>query len=519
MDLSQYTIAEFALKNFHRPKTGSEALFTFRKKEKEWTWKDVSDLIKFSSKPIGHMLLKDQDNVMNKGAIDSFVCIMKYMGDESLKRNQTVTDCVYELLTLCLQQPQIHDEIYCQIIKQTTNNRSKSDTGLTKGWRLFSILTSYFACSDAFKPYLINYLQSASFDEHRSCYQTARTCLNNLKQTFKYGGRKMLLAGSEVEAITNGKSVKRQVYLLPGGQKKFINTTSVTVAEEVIEQLCKEMNVVSIAEQQEFSLSYIIEHDNEMHIIANDAYILDETTKLTLENKKVMLVLKRNVWIQPLRFDNPLLIDALFSQIIPDYISGLFILNESLKMISAHQIDNITQMAAFIHYSDTLGHATKVTSEYISCLVPNLILTHYPAITKAHWTKRIEAKIKEWEEKPNTQQAKCLFLVILQKWPLFAATFYHIEMVTRNGKNIDTLQKSILSVNHHGIKFLTEKDRNIIIDIPLKDLYASVLTPSPSTLQIEIKNESICAKTPISEDILQLIHHNIFVSLSKSNAN
>lgn len=49
---------------------------------------------------------------------------MRYMGDENLKRGQTLTDCVYELLAICHQNMRLRDEIYCQIVKQVTNNRS-----------------------------------------------------------------------------------------------------------------------------------------------------------------------------------------------------------------------------------------------------------------------------------------------------------------------------------------------------------------------------------------------------------
>lgn len=95
----------------------------------------------------------------------------------------------------------------------------------------------------------------------------------------------------------------------------FINTIISTVAEDLIKHICREMNIYSINEQQEFSLCYLIENENNMKIISNNQYILDITTKMTLEKKKIMLVLKRFVWISPLRFDNNLFIDAMFYQV------------------------------------------------------------------------------------------------------------------------------------------------------------------------------------------------------------
>ncbi|KAK6048357.1 myTH4 domain protein, partial [Cooperia oncophora] len=157
---------------------------------------------------------------------------MRYMGDEPIRRGETITDAVYRLLLLCHKNPALRDEVYCQIIRQTTNNKSSKPDSSIRGWRLFSILTAYFESSLALRPYLINYLAENADDHRRAYHGTAQLCLQNLNQTMRYGGRKYLLSGMEVEEITNGKILKRQVYTLPGGNKKVVNTKSITVVEE-----------------------------------------------------------------------------------------------------------------------------------------------------------------------------------------------------------------------------------------------------------------------------------------------
>ncbi|KIH68670.1 myTH4 domain protein [Ancylostoma duodenale] len=229
----KYTMLEFALNHFRGPK-GFEN--TSRKNKKDWTWQVVAHKVKFTDKPISHSLIRFESNELDKLACETFICIMRYMGDEPIRRGETITDAVYRLLLICHKHPALRDEVYCQIVRQTTNNKSSKPDSSIRGWRLFSIITAYFESSLSLRPYLVNYLAENADDQRRAYHGTAQLCLQNLNQTIRYGGRKYLLSGMEVEEITvnNGKILKRQVYTLPGGSKKVVNTKSITVVEEAI---------------------------------------------------------------------------------------------------------------------------------------------------------------------------------------------------------------------------------------------------------------------------------------------
>lgn len=128
-----------------------------------------------------------------------------------------------------------------------------------RGWRLFSIIAAYFDCSEVLRPYLFKYLETAAYDKRRAYHGTANVCLQNLRKTFKFGGRKNVPSIEEIAAISAGRNSKRQIYRLPGGTERVINTKSTTVVNDVIEEICTMLNVRNAVEMEEFSLYCIVE--------------------------------------------------------------------------------------------------------------------------------------------------------------------------------------------------------------------------------------------------------------------
>jgi myosin XV len=171
-------------------------------KSKEWTWTEYADMIKFSKSPIQTSLLKLETNELTQKAIECFIEIMRFMGDYPLSKNQTSNfDCLQFIMKTLSYYNELCDECYCQIIKQTTNNKSINSESCLNGWKLLTIICSYFKSTDLLKPYLFKYIENNAYDTKRNYTSIAQIALNCLRKTFKYGGRCNLLNKLEFDAI------------------------------------------------------------------------------------------------------------------------------------------------------------------------------------------------------------------------------------------------------------------------------------------------------------------------------
>ena len=150
-------------------------------------------------------------------------------------------------------------------------------------------------------------------------------CLQNLRKTLRYGGRKNVPSIEEITAITAGRNSKRQMYRLPGGTERVINTKSTSVVQDIVEEICAIISVRSEHEMDEYSLYCIVEGDTFTMPLAREEYILDVTTELQKNQQVYYLIFCRSVWHYPMRLDNALYIEIVFNQIAPDYLEGVLL--------------------------------------------------------------------------------------------------------------------------------------------------------------------------------------------------
>lgn len=183
---------------------------------------DLKSLTEWGSLPLRQSLHGMSHPTLEKLALLANKNIMGYMGDHTPKKATTATEQLYHTLKIgIIDSPEeLRDEIFCQIIKQITNN--PGETSCQKGWILMAICTGSFPPSQHFEPYLASYLERASTSQTYNATDVfAKYALLRLKKSIEVGPREEIPSSSEIDCISRRKPVPVSVYLVNGKELIF----------------------------------------------------------------------------------------------------------------------------------------------------------------------------------------------------------------------------------------------------------------------------------------------------------
>lgn len=257
--------------------------------------------------------------------------------------------------------------------------------------------------------------------------------------------------------MVNFRSARRQIYRLPGGAERVVNTRCSTVVADVISELCALLGIESTSEQQEFSLYCIVQGDAFTMPLAADEYILDVTTELLKSGQPFYLIFCRSVWHYALKRDPspaPLYIEVLFNQVAPDYLEGLLLELPTGGAPTPDVVRDMARIAAVLHRAADLNHVPAMKE--IKFLLPKPALG-IRELRPAQWVALVQSA---WPSVAglNPIQVKAQFLNILSSWPLFGSSFFAVKRVMADegpAEESNPLWKElILALNRRGVLFL-----------------------------------------------------------------
>ncbi|XP_069666522.1 unconventional myosin-XV [Haliaeetus albicilla] len=423
--------------------------------------KNVLEMLTFTKTPIHESLIEFVDGGISKLAAEAFQAVMKFMGDHPL-RGQTELDAVCTILKLCAEHEVLRDEVYCQIIKQVTNNTSSKPDSCQKGWRLLYILAAYYKCSEVLRPFLLAFLQDASRHPELPCQGIAKACEQNLRKTLQFGGRSLFPSSTELRAMVAGRSAKRQLFLLPGGIEKHLKIKTCSVALDVIEELCCEMGLQHPEAFDEYILFVVTDRGQSVRPLTRREYVLDVAAETEHRDASYTFWCRRVVWSQPLKFDNELYITVHYNQVLPDYLKGLFTVLPPARPGEQH-FPHVAKLAALQHRAKDRHHLP--TAREVQDYVPPQL---FRLLKAQSWLHMVTQHMQQ-AQALSAHQARAQFLGLLSAYPMFGSSFFYIQSCSNNA----IVSPCILAVNQNGLNFLSKETHEPVAKFSLKEIQST----------------------------------------------
>ncbi|XP_063265365.1 myosin XVB isoform X2 [Prinia subflava] len=405
-----YTMTDFATAYFREAQSMWDLKGTPAEK------KSIAGLVRHTKVPIQASLLQFSDSELNEVATKNFQTLMRFMGDQPKHRHQTSVQCIYEILQLCKEKENLHDEIYCQVIKQVTYNPQQESE--LRGWLLLNLLTGYFLPSKTLMPYATKFLQLASSDPSSTHHDIAKICQSNLRKNFLYGGRRHLPFPVELEALLKGRGARRLEVLMPGGREYCTRIRTFTVAKELLQEICEQMGIGEQQEIQDFVLFAVRNNDKNLGKTVRPIKLEEYLHDYLLEDKLVTVTLRRLIWRTPLHFDNQIYTDVHYGQVLWDYLNGRILLGQSKEMEM-----QVGLLAVLQHWAKVEQQNSAPSREELKEYIPK---TLQASISPKNLHNHV-ATLLRTRQPLQPPDAKIQFIEHVMKLPFFGYTIFVVE--------------------------------------------------------------------------------------------
>ncbi|XP_070539322.1 myosin-VIIa-like [Ptychodera flava] len=453
-----HTLEVFANVLFRAP--AKKGLFKHHTEDKLWSYS--KDLIK---EPLLKKTLVNQD--LAKQAINVYSLILSYINEP--KRSRGNTDLTNQIFRPPIIFESLRDEIYCQVMKQLTNNKHKQIE--ERCWELMLLMTSLFVCSETLLPEVSKFLQS------RQNIEEAKQSYARFQKTLKSGQRKQPPNLIELEAVQNKSNIEmtHEVFF-PNGYKESFVVHSWTRAKDLSRVIVERVKLLS---GEGFNL--FVKFSDKVLSIPDNEFLFDYVgtaidwsramkSKDSANNDVGYLLLSgtgshygsyqiyfmRKLWLNVIP-GKDINADCVFHyhQELPKVLRGYHTCGK----------EEATELAALqyrVRYGDdkvAFAHISDNRREYI----PEDLL---PVMSPENWRQEIEAAYDRHTDGMTRSEAKVAFMKIVGTWPTFGCTFYDVKQNSQS----QMPEILVIAISMHGITVLDSKTKTNLGSFPFSKI-------------------------------------------------
>ncbi|XP_043214510.1 myosin-VIIa-like isoform X4 [Amphibalanus amphitrite] len=495
-----HTLEEYSIDHFRTPtkRTMSRSL-------KMATRSNRDDLWRHSRDPLKLPLLKKLQNKeeLSQEACAAFTAVLKYMGDLPSKRTRSgneLTDAIFEGP---LKHEILRDEIYCQIMKQLTDNRSRLSE--ERGLELMWLATGLFACSQTLLKELTLFLRTRR-------HPISIDSLHRLQKTLKTGQRKYPPHQVEVEAIQHKTTqIFHKVYF-PDDTDEAFEVDSSTRAKDFCHNIAQRLNLKS---SEGFSL-FVKIADKVISVPEGD-FFFDFVRHLTDWIKKAKP--SRDGTIPQFTYQ-VFFMKKLWTNTVPGKDKNADIIfhfhQELPKLLRGYHKcsrEEAARLAALI-YRVRHGESKQELQS-----VPQLLRELVPAdLVKAQssseWKRSIVAAYNQ-DAGMGPEDAKVNFLKIIYRWPTFGSAFFDVKQTT----DPNYPEHLLIAINKQGVSLIHPQTKDVLITQPFTRIsnWSSGNTYFHMTIGNLVRGSKLLCETSLGYKMDDLLTS--YISLMLNNMN
>uniref|UniRef100_A0A8C3JZ47 Myosin VIIB n=1 Tax=Calidris pygmaea TaxID=425635 RepID=A0A8C3JZ47_9CHAR len=453
LKVKPYTLEEFSYEHFRTPEKESISKAVLQKS------RGRSQLWAHSKEPLKQPLLKTACADPDLRDLASHSPIMKFMGDYPSKHAHSSVEVTDQIFVAAIQEEVLRDEIYCQIMKQLTENRNRYSPGwVTQAWLMHKLLKQAGVLSGSRKwaPHPVEVeaiLQNNTKISHKICFP------NETEQTFSVG------TNTKIRTLCQKIASKLQLSSWEGF------SLFVKIADKVISQNEADYFFDSLRQVTDWNRKNKPGKDGATMSVAYEVYFM------------------RKLWLN-VTPGKDLKADVIFHyhQELPKYLRGY----HKCSKDEAVQLAGLIYKVRFNNDRTQLATIPKILKE----LVPDNLLR---AISTDEWKKSIIAAYSKHEGK-TVDEAKIAVLKMIYRWPTFGSAFFEVKQTSE--PNFPEIV--LIAINKQGVSVIHQKTKDILTVYPFNKIsnWSSGSTYFHMTIGNLVRGSRILCETSLVRRVL-----------------
>ncbi|KAI3369062.1 hypothetical protein L3Q82_026031 [Scortum barcoo] len=424
--------------------------------------------------------------------LDYWLPILKYMGDYPTKQMQSALDLTNQIFGPATENEALRDEIYCQIMKQMTNNNNRFS--MEQGWQLLWLCCGLFPPSQSLLKHTQRFLES------RRREPLASDCLQRLQSSLRMEPRKLPPHQVEVDAIQqNSTQIFHKIHF-PNDTGEIFEVATSTRIKDLIQNITNKLNLTSA---DGFSI-FVKTHDKVLSLNDTD-YFFDSLRQITDWSKKAkglkdggpvnipyLVFFMRKLWFNVIP-GRDIEADLIFHfpQELPKYLRGYHVCTKE-EMI------NIAALLFRIKVNNDNNQLIMIP-KMLKELVP---ADHLKAMSENEWKKSITATYNK-QAGTTVDEAKVAFLKAVYRWPTFGCAFFEVKQTSE--PNFPDIVR--IAVSKQGVTIIHPKTKDVLANHPFNRIanWSSGSTYFHMTIGSLVKGTKFLCETSLGYKMDDLI--------------